>query len=118
MKYAYRLLTLSHSILLVYLTYRGDVELCKQLWQSILEEIAEHPEEATAALDPLLRAAEEGILPEALRPAEDELDATVGNLLVRALGGRSDSSDAMAVLRRVLLCHRQCPAVLVSVQAS
>jgi E3 ubiquitin-protein ligase listerin len=107
MKYAYRLLTLSHNILLVYLTHRGDVELCKQLWQNILEDIAEHPEEALATLNPLLRAAEQGTLPDDLRPQGDELDATVGQFLVTGLSGRSGGSETLELLKRVLLYHRK-----------
>ena len=84
--------------------------LCKQLWQTVLEEIAEHPKEVDVILDPLLRAAEDRALPNSLESTGGELDATIGNLLVQGLDSRSGSSEALVSLKRVLLFHRELPS--------
>ena len=68
-------------------------ELYAELWQNILLAISERQEDAYVALEPLLTAVERDILPDTLQPANDELDAVVGQLLVSGLSGRQGSSQ-------------------------
>ncbi|GJE86513.1 hypothetical protein PsYK624_025930 [Phanerochaete sordida] len=101
-KHALRLLTLSPDILLVYLAHRGSSQQCSELWQSILLAVSQRQEESASALRPLLAAAEQGALPDTLRPAGDELDAVVGQLLVSGLSGGTGSGQDLDLLKRVL----------------
>ena len=86
----------------MYLAHRGDEERCVKLWQDVLATIAGHEEATSTTLEPLLRAAESGQLSASLRPAGDELDAFVGQLLVAALSGKIGSAESLDILKRVL----------------
>ncbi|EKM56485.1 uncharacterized protein PHACADRAFT_92839 [Phanerochaete carnosa HHB-10118-sp] len=105
-KHAYRLLVLSPDVLFVYLAHRDNSQQCVYLWTNVLQAISERQEEPSTALEPLLGAAEQGVLPNTLRPAGDELDAVVGQLLVSGLSGTTGSSQSLDLLRRVLLHHQ------------
>lgn len=94
-----RLLALSPSIVLIYLRHRSNESLCVKLWHAVLQAISSHPD-PVSALQPLIEAAEKGIIPHALRPAGDELDRTVGTLLADALTEGSEA--ALGVIVRVL----------------
>lgn len=86
----------------MYLAHRGDEERCTKLWQAALVAIAHHEGATSNTLEPLLRVAELGQLPATLKPARDELDAFVGQLLVAGLSGKTESAQNLDVLKRVL----------------
>lgn len=98
-EYGFLLLTVSPSLLLAYLIHRKHEAQCGRVWHVLLTGMAEHPDKAEHAIQPLLDAAQGAVLHSYLRPSTVGLDALVGGLLEVAL-----TSDAkrLAFVKQVL----------------
>jgi hypothetical protein len=68
------------------------------LWRSLLESLPSQP--IYTALPHLLDAGERHILPDHLKPAQNEFDKTIGALFSDAMG--SINTDALPLLLRVI----------------
>ena len=79
------LLAVSPALLLGYIAHRKDEAQCWRVWHVLLNGIAQHPEEAEQAINPLLDAARRGVLPVYLKPHAGELNAIVERLVEMAL---------------------------------
>lgn len=99
MEHGFLLLTVSPSLLLAYLIHRKHEAQCGRVWHVLLTGMAEHPDKAEHAIQPLLDAAQGAVLHSYLRPSTVGLDALVGGLLEVAL-----TSDAkrLAFVKQVL----------------
>lgn len=78
-------MTLSPSLLFLYLSHRGDEQLCSKLWQGLLSNASQGMDVALATLPALLDGAQKGSIPSYLEPDGDVLDSTVSLLLADAL---------------------------------
>ncbi|KAI0042795.1 hypothetical protein FA95DRAFT_1682318 [Auriscalpium vulgare] len=83
------LLTLQPLLLKTYLNRRGDQERTLFLWRSMLSSVGT---DLYRILPPLADAAQEDALPGHLAPAEQELDAPLGDLYTDALGSENGAS--------------------------
>ncbi|KAF8899801.1 hypothetical protein CPB84DRAFT_1780009 [Gymnopilus junonius] len=92
---AFRVLALSHSLLLSYLIHRKNELRCMEVWHSLLSSIASSP---LVDQEPTKR----GQLPKYLRPQSGELDPLVGDLLEKTLSGPTES-DTSALVRQIFL---------------
>lgn len=99
-RYPYRLLVVSPSLLLAYLSHRNNQERCLQSWHALLSSVSSYPEALRASLTPLLDAAQNGILPKYLKPKADELGDLIGKCLVDALAPAG--SAQLTLVRRIL----------------
>jgi hypothetical protein len=88
-QYAFKLLSISPSLLLVYLSHRKKEDQCLRVWQALLSDISRHPDVVEASIRPLLDAAQHGSLPLYLKPSTGEVDVLVENLISRILAGES-----------------------------
>ena len=104
----YRLLSLSPSLLLVYLSRRDDHDRCLQLWQAVLSSMAEHTESLHSSVASLLHVSHKGALPNYLKPKTNELDALVGAFLTDVLNGPA-KTERMLLLSQILTNPCECP---------
>jgi hypothetical protein len=100
-KHAYRLLGVAPSLVLTYLSHRGDEEQCSQLWHSLLEGMSQQPNVSQSSLPTLLDAVQRGLLPSYLQPKAGELDGIIEKMLASALDG-SGGPAQMNLLRQLL----------------
>lgn len=106
------MLVTSPSLLLLYLSHRGDQALCSQVWQNILSGIDLHREDVEKNLPPLLDAAEHNVLPVYLKPVNHELDDLVNGFLVEI---RLDARGPVQQIVRRLL---RTPGIVISLICS
>lgn len=100
LKYAFKLLSVSPSLLLAYLGHRKYESQCLQVWQVLLSDISRHPDVAETSIKPLLNAVEGGSLPSYLKPSTGEVNVLIGHLLSEVLAGNPTHST---FVRQVLL---------------
>ena len=99
LEHGFVLLAVSPAFLLAYIAYRKDEAQCGRVWHVLLTGIVQHPEEAEQAVNPLLDAAQRGVLPTYLKPNADELDTMVEHLLEMTL---TSDTQRLAFVKQVL----------------
>lgn len=101
---AYRLLTVSPPLIIVYLSRREGRDHCLQVWHAVLSGIVSHPERLHSNLTSLLHTS---ALPNYLKPKANELDALVELLLTDVLSGSAPTGE-VTLLSRLLASPGEC----------
>src|SRR5882762_4274340 len=91
------LLTASPPLLVVYLSRRNDQSLTLQLWRAVLSSMISQIDMIQTTLPPIVNAAQRGVLPNHLRPADQELDAAISKLFETAIESRVSSSLSLLI---------------------
>lgn len=99
--HAYRILSLSPKVLLIYLSHRSDNERRSSLWHILLRETAQHDESLPLGLSALVDLAQAESFSGILRPSRNELDPAVAQLFVTSSRSTNDA-QSYTLLKRVL----------------
>lgn len=99
-EHASKILSISPKLLTTYLSRRGEQAVTLKLWRSLLESLPTQP--VYVVLPPLLDATEQGVLPEHLKPAQQEFDKSISAIFADAMV--SANADALPLLLRVIGC--------------
>ncbi|KAH9005649.1 hypothetical protein EDB86DRAFT_3177955 [Lactarius hatsudake] len=83
LEHSSKILSISPKLLTTYLSRRGGQAVTLKLWRSLLESLPTQP--VYVVLPPLLDAAEQGALPEHLKPAQQEFDKSISAIFADAM---------------------------------
>lgn len=104
---AYQLLSAFPPLLTVYISSRGDQDVCMRLWHAVLLSLTQHPENLLSNLSFLVHDVQKGAFPAFLKPQLNELDTVVGGLLADVMEGLTNT-EVVSIVTGILAAPGKC----------
>jgi hypothetical protein len=98
LEHAGKILNAAPRLLTTYFSIRGNHSVTLEVWRSLLKSLPSHP--IYIVLPHLLDAAERHILPDHLKPSQNEFDRSIGAILSDAMD--SANANALPILLRII----------------